>query len=140
MEVPDSVEASRDFWSAEHVVVAVDGDTVLGSAKMGANRPGPGAHVGTAAFVVSAMARHRGVGRPLAEYVVAWHRAQGFRGVQFNAVVSTNTAAVRLWRRLGFETIGLVPGGFRLPSGEYADLHVMYLDLSRTGVKHSARD
>jgi hypothetical protein len=62
--------------------------------------------------------------------MVAWHRANGFRGIQFNAVVSTNTSAVRLWHDLGFTTVGLVPGAFRLPSGEYADLHVMYLDLT----------
>ena len=31
-----------------HAVVAVDGDEVLGTAKMGPNRPGRGAHVATA--------------------------------------------------------------------------------------------
>jgi ribosomal protein S18 acetylase RimI-like enzyme len=62
---------------------------------------------------------------------VAWHRDQGYRGIQFNAVVSTNTAAVRLWRSLGFEVVGTVPGAFRLPDATYADLHVMYLDLTR---------
>ena len=37
-------------------------------------------------------------GRALATYVVDWHRAQGYRGIQFNAVVETNTAAVALWQ------------------------------------------
>ena len=73
--------------------------------------------------------RGRGVGRALAEHAVEWHREHGFRGIQFNAVVSTNTSAVRLWQSLGFETVGVVPGAFRLPGGEYVDLHVMYLDL-----------
>jgi hypothetical protein len=44
-------------------------------------------------------------------------------------VVETNTAAVRLWESLGFTVIGTVPGAFRLPSGEYVGLHVMYLPL-----------
>ena len=39
-----------------------------------------------------------------------WHRDQGFRGIQFNAVVETNVAAVRLWESLGFEIVGTVPG------------------------------
>ena len=43
--------------------------------------------------------RGRGVGPALGEYAVQWHREPGFRGIQFNAVVETNTAAVRLWQR-----------------------------------------
>ena len=129
MDVPASVEETREFWSGEHVVVAVDGDAVLGSAKMGPNRPAQGAHVGTAGFMVGSAARGRGVGRVLAEHAVQWHREHGFRGIQFNAVVSTNSSAVRLWQALGFETVGRVPGAFHLPSGEYVDLLVMHLDL-----------
>ena len=79
----------------------------------GPNRPGHGDHVGTASFMVDEAARGRGVGRRLAEYVVQWHRDQGFRGIQFNAVVETNLAAVRLWESLGFEIVGTVPGAFR---------------------------
>jgi len=104
--------------------------TVLGSAKMGPNRPGHGDHIGTASFMVAPAARGRGVGRKLAEYVVQWHRDAGFRGIQFNAVVETNTAAVRLWESLGFEIIGTVPGAFRSPTHGYVGLHVMYLPLT----------
>jgi GNAT superfamily N-acetyltransferase len=129
MDVPASVVETRDFWSGQHVVVAVDGEHVLGSAKMGPNRPAQGAHVGTAGFMVASAARGRGVGRALAEHAVEWHREHGFRGIQFNAVVSTNTSAVRLWESLGFETVGVVPGAYRLPSGKYVDLLVMHLDL-----------
>jgi GNAT superfamily N-acetyltransferase len=129
MDVPASEDETRAFWAGQHVVVAVDGDRVLGSAKMGPNRPAQGAHVGTAAFMVGSAARGRGVGRLLGEYAVEWHRTHGFAAIQFNAVVSTNTAALALWRSLGFETIGVVPDGFRLPGDEesYADLHVMHL-------------
>jgi L-amino acid N-acyltransferase YncA len=129
MEVPASVEETQEFWRGQHVVVAVEGETVLGSAKMGPNRPAQGAHVGTASFMVGSAARGRGIGLALAEHMVEWHRAAGFRGIQFNAVVSTNTSAVHLWESLGFETIGRVPGAFRLPGGEYVDLLVMYLGL-----------
>ena len=130
VDVPASESETRDFWAGEHVVVAVDGDTVLGSSKMGANRPAQGSHVGTASFLVGEAARGRGIGRALGEYAVEWHRAQGFRGIQFNAVVSTNIAALALWRSLGFEVVGTVPGAFRLPDASYADLHVMHLPLS----------
>ena len=129
MEVPTTEQESRELWSGDHVVVAVDGETVLGSAKMHPNRPAQGAHVGTASFMVGSGARGRGVGRALGEYGVDWLRGAGFRAVQFNAVVSTNTSAIRLWHSLGFAVVGTVPDAFRLPSGEYADLHVMHLAL-----------
>ena len=129
MDVPASPTDTRDFWSGDHVVVAVDGDTRARLGQDGANRPAQGSHVGTASFMVGSVARGRGIGRALGEYVVDWHRANGFRAIQFNAVVSTNTAAIRLWQSLGFEIVGTVPGAFRLPDSSYADLHVMYLDL-----------
>lgn len=110
-------------------VVAEDRGVILGTAKMGPNRPGNGDHVGTASFMVSGAARGRGVGRALGEHVVAWHRENGFRGIQFNAVVESNVAAVRLWRSLGFEIVGTVPGAFRSPAHGYVGLHVMYLPL-----------
>jgi len=112
------------------VVLEDDRGLVLGSAKMGPNRPGAGAHVGTASFMVAPAARGRGVGRALGEYAVQWHREAGFRGIQFNAVVKTNTAAVRLWRQLGFQIVGTVAGAFLSPSQGYVGLHVMYLDLT----------
>ena len=56
-------------------------------------------------------------------------RADGYRAIQFNAVVETNTAAVRLWRSLGFEIVGKVQGAFRSPTHGYVGLHVMYLSL-----------
>jgi GNAT superfamily N-acetyltransferase len=80
--------------------------------------------------MVSARARGRGVGRALGEYAVDWHRRHGYRGIQFNAVVETNAAAVRLWQSLGFTVVGTVPGAFRRPSGEYVGLHVMHLPLA----------
>ena len=127
---PDlSFDQARDMWSADsHVVVAESDGTMLGSAKMGPNRPGPGAHVSTASFMVSSEARGRGVGRALGEYAVAWAREEGYAAMQFNAVVETNTAAVRLWQALGFEIVGTVPRAFEHPVHGRVGLHVMYLE------------
>jgi len=110
-------------------VVYDDGGVILGSAKMGPNRPARGAHIGTASFMVAPESRARGVGRAMGEYVVRWHRDQGYRGIQFNAVVETNIAAVRLWESLGFEIVGTVPGAFLSKEHGYVGLHVMYLPL-----------
>ena len=125
-------EQARGWWlepaPGETVVLEEDG-VVLGSAKMGPNRPGRGAHVGTASFMVAPQARGRGVGRRLAEHVVQWHRDQGYRAIQFNAVVETNTGAVALWRSLGFRIVGTVPEAFDSRSLGLVGLHVMHLPL-----------
>ncbi|MEJ7834225.1 MAG: GNAT family N-acetyltransferase [Nocardioides sp.] len=127
-----TAEEAADLWLERPpglTVVFEEDGRILGSAKMGPNRPGRGRHVGTASFMVAAAARGRGVGDLLADYVVQWHRDQGFRGIQFNAVVETNTAAVRLWQEHGFKIIGTVPEAFVSRSRGLVGLHVMFLRL-----------
>ena len=131
---PDDLTAdtARSLWMEEPpglTVVAVDGETVLGSAKMGPNRPGRGSHVATASFMVDPAAQGRGVGRALCLYTVDWARSAGYRSMQFNAVVETNTSAVRLWESLGFEILTTVPEAFDHPGHGLVGLHVMYLRL-----------
>lgn len=125
-------ERARALWMTappRSTVVATLDDEVVGTATMGPNRDGPGAHIGTASFMVAPSARGRGVGRSLASYVVDWHRRHGYRGIAFNAVVETNTAAVALWASLGFQVVGTVPGAFLHPREGYVGLHVMFLPL-----------
>ncbi len=127
-----SLEEARSWWMEQppgRTTVAVEGDRVVGSAKMGPNRPGRGAHIATGSFMVEPEARSGGVGRALGEEMVAWTRAAGYAGIQFNAVVETNTPAVRLWRSLGFHVIGTVPGAFDHPEHGPVGLHVMFLEL-----------
>ncbi|MEU8127033.1 GNAT family N-acetyltransferase [Micromonospora sp. NPDC049049] len=127
-----TAEQSYGMWveaAPARTVVAVDGERVLGTAKMGANRPGPGAHVSTASFMVAADARGRGVGTALCRDALTWARQQGYAGMQFNAVVESNGSAVRLYRREGFEVVGTVPGAFRHPTVGRVGLHVMYQEF-----------
>ncbi len=125
-------EQARDLWTMTapgQTVVLEEGGRILGSATMGPNRPGRGSHVGTASFMVAEHARGRGVGRRLGEYVVQWHRDAGFRAIQFNAVVETNTAAVALWQSLGFTIVGTVPDAFDSRAHGLVGLHVMVIAL-----------
>ena len=127
-----SSEQARGVWVEAppgRTVVACDGPSVLGTAKMGPNRPGPGSHVATASFMVAADARGRGVGRALGEYALSWAREQGYAAMQFNAVVESNESAVRLWQALGFRIIGTVPEAFAHPTLGRVGLHVMHRRL-----------
>jgi L-amino acid N-acyltransferase YncA len=127
-----SSEAARELWiepAPGQTVVAREGAVLLGSAKMGPNRPGRGSHVATASFMVDPAAQGRGVGRELGGYVIEWARAAGFHSMQFNAVVETNVGAVKLWQNLGFAIIGTVPEAFDHPRLGLVGLHVMYRRL-----------
>lgn len=109
--------------------MADDGSRLLGTAKVGPNRPGPGSHVATASFMVAGAARGRGVGRALGEYALDWARTAGYAAMQFNAVVESNEAAVRLWQALGFHIVGTVPEAFAHPSNGRVGLHIMHRSL-----------
>jgi L-amino acid N-acyltransferase YncA len=123
----------RAIWMLQppgRTVVAVDpGDTVLGTANMYANRTGPGSHVSSASFMVDSAQGGKGVGRALGEDALRWARDQGFHAMQFNAVVESNTRAVRLWQSIGFEIVGTVPEAFEHPAEGLVGLHVMYQRL-----------
>jgi GNAT superfamily N-acetyltransferase len=110
-------------------VVAIEDDRILGTARMGPNRPGPGSHIATASFMVTADARGRGVGAALCRFALDWARERGFAGMQFNAVVETNRVAVAIYKRLGFRLIGTVPAAFAHPTQGRVGLHIMYREL-----------
>jgi GNAT superfamily N-acetyltransferase len=126
-------DQARELWLLDppgRTVVAVDRDlTVVGTAKMNPNHGGPAAHVASASFMVDPRHCGQGVGRALGEHALAWARAQGYRAMQFNAVVETNARAVALWRSLGFEVLATVPEGFHHPVHGYVGLHVMHRRL-----------
>jgi GNAT superfamily N-acetyltransferase len=125
-------DEARPLWMEQppaRTVVAVDGGVLLGSAKMGPNRPGRGSHIATGSFMVDPQVHGRGVGRALGVHLIDWARREGYRGIQFNAVVATNAAAVHLWQALGFEILTTVPEAFDSASHGLVGLHVMYQKL-----------
>ncbi|SES08444.1 L-amino acid N-acyltransferase YncA [Lentzea xinjiangensis] len=130
MTEPDA----KQIWllppPARTVVAAADG-RVLGTANMYANRPGPGNHIASGSLMVSRRARGAGVGRALTTDMITWARRNAFDAIQFNAVVDTNTSAIRLYESLGFVTLGVAPGAFRHPVAGKVGLRVMWLDLER---------
>jgi L-amino acid N-acyltransferase YncA len=132
LETDMDEEAARRYWmlgDGVRTVVAELEDEIAGTATGYANRPGPGAHVASGSFMVDPPRSGQGVGRALAEDLIAWAREAGFRSIQFNAVVETNAPAIALWKSLGFAIVGTVPHAFDHPSRGLVGLHVMYLEL-----------
>ncbi|GHD14686.1 GNAT family N-acetyltransferase [Nocardiopsis kunsanensis] len=123
----------RSWWllrEPARTVVAVDeGGTVLGTAKMNRNHGGNAAHIASASYMVDPAHEGKGVGRALCEDSLEWASSTGYRAMQFNAVVESNTRALRLYRSLGFEIVGTLPDGFAHPEHGDVGLHILYRRL-----------
>ena len=117
------------FRADTHTYVAERDGRVVGTYILKANQPGLGSHVANAAFMVASDAQGSGVGRRMAEHCLGEARHLGFRAMQFNFVVSTNTPAIHLWEQLGFKVVGTLPGAFRHPKRGYVDVYVMFHSL-----------
>jgi L-amino acid N-acyltransferase YncA len=126
-----SREEALAYWFREdtHTYVAEQNGELVGSYVLRPNRPGLGAHVSNASFIVAKSARGFGVGRAMGEHCLSEARRLGFRAMQFNFVVSTNESAVHLWQQLGFKIVGTLPGAFRHSQKGYVDVYVMFRSL-----------
>ena len=103
---------------------------ILGTYFIKANQPGLGAHVCNCGYVVAPAAQGRGIASLMCEHSQALALAMGFRAMQFNFVVATNTRAIRLWERLGFSVVGRLPGAFNHQALGYVDALVMFKQLA----------
>ena len=129
---PDISEADAlAYWLNPNnsTFVAEREGRIVGTYLLKANQPGLGSHVANAAFMVSPSARGLGVGRLMGEHCLVEARRRGFRAMQFNFVVSTNHAAVRLWKELGFSIVGTLPGAFAHCVYGFVDAYVMYRSI-----------
>ena len=106
--------------------VAEDDSRVIGIYKLIPNHVGRGSHVANASFMVGPAAQGRGAGRALGEHCLDEARRQGYDAMQFNFVVSTNTAGVALWKKLGFEIVGTLPKAFDHATLGKVDAYVMH--------------
>ena len=93
--------------------VLEDEGHVIGMYKLIPNYGGLGSHVANASFMVDPAAQGKGAGRMMGEHCLDEARRAGYQAMQFNFVVSTNTAAVELWKKLGFQIVGTLPKAFR---------------------------
>jgi len=131
-----SREEMLGYWFSpeKHVYVASEmssqeTEAILGTFWLKANQPGLGDHVCNAAYMVSPAAHGKGIGRKMAEFSLEEARRLGFTAMQFNFVVASNSAAVRLWQSIGMEIIGTIPKAFRHKTLGPTDAYIMYREL-----------
>ena len=109
--------------------VAEEDSAILGTYYLRPNQSGGGAHVCNCGYVTAIEASGRGVATAMCRDSLERARERGYRAMQFNFVVSTNTRAVDLWQSLGFHEIGRVPGGFLHPRAGYVDALILFREL-----------
>jgi ribosomal protein S18 acetylase RimI-like enzyme len=116
------------YWRspAHEVFVAEREGEVVGTYYMRPNQQGGGSHVANCGYMTALEASGRGVARAMCAHSLAHARARGFRAMQFNFVVSTNTRAVALWQSCGFEIVGRLAQAFEHPQLGLVDAVVMY--------------
>lgn len=119
------------YWfSPTHEVFIAEADgSILGTYYLMANQQGGGAHVANCGYMTAPFAQGKGVARAMCEHSMDRARQRGFRAMQFNHVVSTNTRAVALWQSLGFAIVGTLPQAFQHPVHGFVDSYVMFRSL-----------
>lgn len=121
----------RPFWLAadRRTYVAECGGTVVAAFWLKPNQPGLGSHVCNAAYMVAPEAHGRGIGKRIGEWLLDEARRLGYSAMQFNFVVASNEAAVRLWRSIGMEVIGEIPEAFDHSRKGLTNAYIMYRKL-----------
>lgn len=125
-------EEIHGFWfdnTRAYVAVEDRSGALAGMFVIRDNKPGRGSHICNAGFMVDEAFRRRGIGGAMCRRALEEAAKAGYRGMQFNVVVSTNAASIALWKKCGFTVIGTVPGGFRHKIAGYTDIHLMYRSL-----------
>ena len=129
LEELDTQSGLDFFHSQSFTGVYQENGELLGLYILHPNNLGRCGHICNASYAVASRARGRGVGEALVLHCLKTAKELGFRIMQFNAVVSNNTTALRLYAKLGFTQLGVIPGGFLMKDGSYQDIIPHYKEL-----------
>ena len=127
----DEISGDEFFSAQSFTGLAKDDETgeILALYILHPNNVGRCGHISNASYAVKSNLRGRHIGELIVKHCIETARELGFRILQFNAVVAENVQARNLYRRLGFKELGIIPGGFRMPDGTFADIVPQYLPL-----------
>jgi L-amino acid N-acyltransferase YncA len=125
----DSTEAERFFAGQSFTGVADDNGEIAGLYILHPNNVGRCGHIANASYAVREGCRGKHIGEKLVRHSMETAASLSFRVLQFNAVVASNKGAIHLYKKLGFTQLGVIPGGFRMDDGTYADILPFYITL-----------
>ncbi|TRX50460.1 GNAT family N-acetyltransferase [Fulvivirga sp. M361] len=127
----DKRDLSKYWFTPDmETYVVEDQGEIIGTYFIKPNQPGLGSHIANCGYMVSPDAQGKGIGKLLCKHSIKRSKELGFKAMQFNLVVSTNQAAIKLWEKYGFKIIGTIPNGFNHLTLGYVDFHIMYRSLN----------
>lgn len=126
-----SPEDGLAYWLAPEktLFVAEDNSKLVGLYYIKPNTGGGGGHICNCGYITSVSERGKGIAKKLCAHSMAIAKESGYRGMQYNLVISTNIAAVNLWKKMGFKIVGTLPGVFNHPDKGDVDAFVMFQAL-----------
>ncbi len=121
----------KKYWFAAYMktFVVEENGIILGTYIIKPNQMDLRNHIANCSYMVSPRAQGKGIGTLLCEHSIQTAKENGFNGIQFNIVVSTNERAVKLWEKFGFKIIGTTPKGFRHSKLGLVDTYIMFKSL-----------
>lgn len=122
---------ANTYWmsSPNKVFIVCKNDEVLATYMLKPIHSGNGSHIANASFMVGEKARAKGIGKLMGLHCIQTAKKLGFKAIQYNMVVSTNSIAVNLWKSLGFKILATVPGGFKHKELGFVDSYIMFREL-----------
>ena len=126
------LNSGREFFSEQTFTgVAYDEESgqIAGLYILHPNNVGRCGHICNASYAVKKSLRGMSIGEKLVTHCLAKAKELDFRILQFNEVVKSNTVALRLYKKLGFTQLGIIPEGFRMKDGTYEDIVPHYYSL-----------
>ena len=134
LDLYSSAAFEKKLATYDQVDVLLVDDQIAGYYLIKANDEGRASHVANGTYAVNKAFRGQGLINDLVAKSIETAKARDFRGIQFNAVVAENKAAVHTYEEFGFEIVGTIPGDFQVKDGRYVDMHIMYLVLTNTNL------
>ena len=129
-DTPKSTALSYWLSPQKKCFVTILDEKIVGTYILMPNRPGLGNYICNASYMVCPDHQGQGVGKLMGNHSIITARKLGYRGFQFNFVVSNNIPAVRLWQKLGFDIVGTLPKAYHYKKKDYIDAYVMFKDLT----------
>ena len=124
--------AIKNWMYGKHSCYIIKNNTrVMGSYYICTNQEGGGDHICNCGFIVRSGVAGNGYGRLMVNHSINLAKKMGFKGMQFNFVVSNNKNAINLWKSVGFEIVGRLPLAFHHPTDGLIDALVMFNNFSK---------
>ena len=128
LDLLDENSGAEFFGSQTYCAVAENTESheILGLYILHPNNVGRCSHICNASYAVKSTCRGKGAGKVIVEHCLFIAKQKGFKVLQFNAVVTSNVKALKLYENLGFVKLGTVPQGFENKDGVFEDIILFY--------------